>query len=52
MAYVDALLRCDLAEERADAKGRVDSLYEAIAHGDDEHRAWLREKLRAHFATS
>ena len=29
---------------------RVAGLYEAIKHGDDEHRAWLREALILHFA--
>ena len=29
---------------------RVAGLYEAIKHGDDEHRAWLREALVLHFA--
>ena len=28
----------------------ADSVYAAIAHGDDEHRSWLREALDAHFA--
>lgn len=26
------------------------TLFDAIAHGDDEHRAWLREAIDAHFA--
>jgi hypothetical protein len=25
-------------------------LFDAIAHGDDEHRAWLKEAITAHFA--
>lgn len=33
-----------------DLRGKVASLYDAIAHGDDEHRRWLREKLDEHFA--
>lgn len=28
----------------------ADTVYEAIAHGDQEHRDWLREALDAHFA--
>lgn len=28
----------------------ADSVYAAIAHGDQEHRDWLREALDAHFA--
>jgi hypothetical protein len=29
---------------------KVDSLYDAIAHGDDKHRAWLKEAIEKHFA--
>jgi hypothetical protein len=28
----------------------IDRLYAAIAHGDDEHRAWLREAVDNFFA--
>lgn len=28
----------------------IDQLYEALAHGDDEHRAWLREAIDNFFA--
>lgn len=27
----------------------IDSLYEAIAHGDSDHREWLREAIDNHF---
>lgn len=27
-----------------------DTLFEAIKHGDDDHRAWLKEAIDAHFA--
>lgn len=29
---------------------RIDTLYDAIAHGDDQHRAWLKKKIEEHFA--
>ena len=29
---------------------RCDSLFEAIQHGDAEHRAWLKEAIENHFA--
>jgi hypothetical protein len=29
---------------------RIDSLFDAIAHGDEAHRAWLREAIEAHFS--
>lgn len=30
----------------------INTLYEAIAHGDEEHREWLRGKLIEHFNTA
>ena len=29
---------------------RVDGLFEALAHGDDEHRAWLKQAIADYFA--
>lgn len=28
---------------------KIDTLYDAIAHGDEEHRAWLKVAMEAHF---
>jgi hypothetical protein len=28
---------------------KIDSLFDAIAHGDDEHRKWLKQKITDHF---
>lgn len=28
----------------------IQGLYDALAHGDEEHRAWLREAITAHFS--
>lgn len=28
---------------------RIDALFDAITHGDDEHRAWLKAAIAAHF---
>lgn len=39
-------LRATLAHERRLRQ----SLFNAIAHGDEEHRAWLAEAIAAHFA--
>lgn len=30
---------------------KIATLYDAIAHGDDEHRRWLRQRLEEHFAS-
>ena len=32
------------------AAARIATLFDAIAHGDDEHRAWLRQAIEDHFA--
>ena len=29
---------------------RVDSLFDAIAHGDADHREWLKEAIENHMA--
>lgn len=43
----------DLLDEAAlalrEARARTTSLYEAIAHGDEDHRAWLKAKIEEHF---
>ena len=31
-------------------KDNVISLFDAIKHGDDEHKAWLKEAIEDHFA--
>lgn len=36
----------DIAALRA----KIDSLFSAVAHGDDEHRNWLRQAIDDHFA--
>ncbi len=28
---------------------RVETLFDALAHGDDEHRAWLKARIEEHF---
>lgn len=39
------------AESRAaQAEAREASLFDAIAHGDEQHKTWLKEAIRAHFA--
>ncbi len=44
-AEVIATLRADLKL----AVSLVESLYSEIEHGDEKHRAWLKEKLHTHF---
>lgn len=34
----------------AQAEAREVSLFDAIAHGDEQHKTWLKEAIRAHFA--
>lgn len=37
-------------EQLKTVMGRIDSLFAAIAHGSDAHRAWLKAAIEAHFA--
>ena len=30
-------------------QSKIDTLFEAIAHGDSEHRAWLKDAIDKHF---
>lgn len=30
-------------------RSRIDRLFDAIAHGDEDHCAWLKKKLEEHF---
>lgn len=30
-------------------KEKITGLFEAIKHGDEEHQAWLKEKIEKHF---
>ncbi len=39
-----------LLAEIAHLQARQQELFDAIAHGDDEHRAWLKAAIDAHFA--
>jgi hypothetical protein len=36
-------------EEEVRREDRIDSLFEAIAHGSEDHRRWLKEAIEAHF---
>ena len=40
----------EAADEIASLRARVNSLFSAIQHGDEEHRAWLKEAIENHFA--
>ncbi len=48
---VEALIyhadRC--TQKYAELRGRVNSVFDTIVHGDKEHRAWLKTKLEEHF---
>lgn len=33
-----------------EALNRIGTLYEAIEHGDEKHRAWLKKAIRDHFS--
>lgn len=57
MTYKTAeTLLAELQDARAEivrltlALGRVGTLFDAIKHGDEDHRAWLKEAIAAHFA--
>lgn len=46
----DALLN-RMYEREADARqalAAIDTLFEAIRHGDEQHQSWLKEKLEQH----
>lgn len=38
-----------LTTENSALREQVGSLFNAIAHGDEDHRAWLKEAIDAHF---
>ena len=42
-------LSYQLGRELEQTLTRISGLFDAIAHGDDEHRAWLFAKLAEHF---
>ncbi len=47
----DYLLQaCTKLEKNAVILARVNTLYDAIAHGDEDHRGWLKEAIQAHMA--
>jgi hypothetical protein len=47
-----ALARAEAAEKLlAEKNHQVSGLFDAIAHGDDAHRAWLKEAIREHFCS-
>lgn len=31
-------------------KSKIDSLYDVLAHGDEDHKAWLKKAINAHFS--
>lgn len=39
-----------LEAERDQLKAAQATLFDAIAHGDEEHRVWLKKAIDAHFA--
>lgn len=41
--------RAELIAENRRLHERISSLFSAIAHGDEKHRAWLKEAIVAHF---
>lgn len=48
---IDLCRHCEwLRKKYREVWDRASSLFEAIAHGDDEHRDWLREAIANHLA--
>lgn len=35
--------------ELEELEAKVESLFDAIKHGDKEHKAWLKEAIKCHF---
>ncbi len=33
----------------SELRNKISSLYDAIAHGDEAHRSWLKQKIKDHF---
>lgn len=40
----------DTQDRLKQLRRRVDTLFDAIAHGDESHRAWLKKAIEDHFA--
>lgn len=40
----------DMRQMATDFSAKLAALFDAIAQGDDEHRAWLKDAIAAHFA--
>lgn len=38
-----------LARQLAYLKFKIDTLFDAIRHGDQKHREWLKEAIQCHF---
>jgi hypothetical protein len=41
--------RTEYAKEVDELRRRIATLFDAIKHGDDKHKGWLQEAIRAHF---
>lgn len=37
-------------QARQELQSKIDSLYDVLAHGDDDHKAWLKQAIDAHFS--
>lgn len=37
-------------QARQDLQSKIESLYDVLAHGDDDHKAWLKQAIDAHFS--
>ena len=46
-AWRDRFERSDA--DLAEVNGKVNTLFDAIAHGDEKHRAWLKQAIKDHF---
>lgn len=38
-----------MANEYGQMSEKIESLFDAIAHGDEDHREWLKEAIYCHF---
>lgn len=36
--------------DRYEQEKKIATLFDAIAHGDEKHRAWLKQAIQDHFA--
>lgn len=47
---IDKDLEKSKEQARQELQDKINSLYDVLAHGDDDHKAWLKKAIDAHFS--